>query len=233
MAWSARAVPAFESFTLPCSSTLLAEKCSDGTPVQFIVRMSDGRTFAQALDANGRPAAVLLRGGYIVGPAGAPFGFYRRSPVPGATVAPPPNLAEDPIAPIATVTAVDRAYAITLAGTERVGARTCYHLRLRPMREPLSYPLRDLWVDTTTYDVVRLTYAWPYNDITADVTYDFASVGPQAVWAIVHIEAQAVSHGLFTTHVERVSEDLQNIEFPASEPDADFTSSSEAQHSRI
>lgn len=133
-----------------------------------------------------------------------------------------PNLAEDPIITIATVTAVDRAYAITLTGTERIGTHTCYHLRLRPLRDPQSYPLRDLWVDTTTYDVVRLTYVWPYNDITADVTYDFAPVGPQAIWAIVHIEGQAVSHGLFTTHVERVSEDLQNIDFPASEPDADF-----------
>ncbi len=191
--------------------------------MQFIVRLSDGRTFAQTIDANGKPGTVLLRGGYIVGPAGAPFGFYRRAPVPGATLAPsPPNLADDPIAPIATATAVDRAYAITLAGTEPVGTRICYHLRLRPLRDPQSYPLRDLWVDTTTYDVVQLTYAWPYNDTTADITYDFAPVGPQAIWAIVHIEAQAVSRGLFTTHVERVSEDLQNITFPASEPDADF-----------
>jgi len=216
-------VPPYQSFTLPCSSTLLANACSADTQVQFIVRLSDGRTFAQTIDANGRPGAVLLRGGYIVGPAGAPFGFYRRAPVPGATAAPsPPNLAEDPIAPIATVTAVDRAYALTLAGTENIGTRACYHLRLRPLRDPQSYPLRDLWVDTSTYDVVQLTYVWPYNNTTADVTYDFAPVGPQAIWAIVHIQAQAVSHGLFTTHVERVSEDLQDITFPPTEPDADF-----------
>jgi hypothetical protein len=221
--WRARAVPAYESFTLPCSSTLLADKCSAGTQVQFIVRLSDGRTFAQTIAENGRPATVLLHGGYIVGPAGAPFGFYRRSPAPGATTAPPPpNLAEDPIATIATVAAIDRAYAIAFAGTQSVGAHTCYHLRLRPLRDPQSYPLRDLFVDTTTYDVVRLSYAWPYNGTTADVTYDFAPVGTSAIWSIVHIEAQAVSHGLFTTHVERISEDLQNITFPANEPDADF-----------
>ncbi|MGA7571245.1 MAG: hypothetical protein WBG27_12385 [Candidatus Aquilonibacter sp.] len=224
MVWSARAIPAYESFTLSCKDTFLADKCQAGTQVQFIVRLRDGRTFAQTIDANGRPASVLLRGGYIVGPAGAPFGFYRRSPVPGATIAPPPpNLAEDPITTIATVAAVDRAYAITLVATELVGERTCYHLRLRPLRDPQSYPLRDLWIDTTTYDVVRLSYVWPYNGTTADITYDFAPVGPRAIWSIVHIEGQAVSHGLFTTHVERVSEDLGNIAFPASEPDADFT----------
>jgi Mn-dependent DtxR family transcriptional regulator len=42
------------------------------------------------------------------------------------------------------------------------------------------------------------------------------------MWSIVHIEAQAISHRLFTTYVERVSEDLQNIEFPSSEPESDF-----------
>jgi hypothetical protein len=221
-AWSARAVPAYESFTLPCSSTLLATRCSADAQVQFIVRLSDGRSFAQTIAGDGSPGTVLLHGGYIVGPAGAPFGFYRRAPVPGATVAPPPNLAEDPIATITTVTAVDRAYAITLAGTEAIGSCTCYHLRLRPLRDPQSYPLRDLWVDTTTYDVVRLTYVWPYNGTTADITYDFAAVGPRAIWVIVHIQAEAVTHGFLNTHVERVDEDLANIAFPASEPDADF-----------
>jgi hypothetical protein len=59
--------------------------------------------------------------------------------------------------------------------------------------------------------------------MTADITYDFAAVGPQAIWTIVHIQAEAVTHGFLASHVEHVSEDLQNITFPASEPDADFT----------
>jgi hypothetical protein len=222
--WIDRAAPPYESFTLPCASTLLADKCAAGAQVQFVVRFADGRTYAHTVAEDGRPAVVLLRGGYIVGPAGAPLGFYRRAPLPGATAAPPPpNLAADPIATIATVSAVDRAYDITLAGVVTVRGRPCYHLRLRPLRDPQKYPLRDLWVDTATDDVVRLTYVWPYNDITADVTYDFARIGPSAVWSIVHIEAQAIEHRLFTTHVERVSEDLQNIEFPSSEPDSYFS----------
>jgi hypothetical protein len=220
-AWSARAIPAYESFTLPCSVTTLSDKCSPGTQVQFIVRLSDGRSFAQTIPADGTPATVLLHGSFLFGPAGAPLGFYRRSPVPGAP-APPPNLAEDPMTAITTVTAVDRAYEITLAGTEAIGACTCYHLHLRPLRDPQSYPLRELWVDTTSYDVVRLTYVRPYNATIADVTYDFAPVGPRAIWAIVHIQAQAVTHGFLNTHVEKVDEDLANIAFPASEPDADF-----------
>jgi hypothetical protein len=222
-AWNARAMPPYESFTLPCASTFLAKSCTPGTIVQFIVRLSDGRTFAQTLDAQGRPATVLVHGGYAFGPAGAPLGFYRRAPMPGATTAPtPPNLAADPIETIAVVKAVDRAYDISYVETTTIGAHTVYHLRLRPLRDPQQYPLRELWVDTTTYNVVRLTYAWPYNNTTASITYDFAPVAPENIWSIVHIDAQAISHGFFTTHVEHVSEDLHDIAFPASVPDEDF-----------
>jgi len=192
--------------------------------VQFIVRLRDGRTFVQTLSADGRPGTVLLRGGYAFGPAGAPLGFYRRAPAAGATSPPtPPNLAADPIQTIAVVRAVDRAYDVTYVETTTIGTRTVYHLRLHPLREPAQYPLRELWIDTTTYDVVRLTYVWPYNDTTANVTYDFAPAGPDRIWSIVHIDAEAVSHGLFTAHVEHVSEDLHDITFPTNVPDEDFT----------
>ncbi|MGB6985460.1 MAG: hypothetical protein WBD74_05705 [Candidatus Aquilonibacter sp.] len=222
-AWNARAAPPYESFTLPCDETFLAQSCSAGTVVQFIVRLRDGRTFAQTLDADGRPATVLLRGGYAVGPAGAPFGFYRRAPAEGAAPVPtPPNFAEDPIQTIAVVKAVDRAYDISYIETTTIGERACYHLRLRPLRDPQRYALRELWIDTTTYDVVRLAYVWPYNDVFANITYDFAPAGPQRIWSIVHIDAQATSRGVFTSHTEHVSEDLHNIDFPPSVPDADF-----------
>jgi hypothetical protein len=222
--WIDRATPPYESFTLPCQDTFLAQQCEAGAVVQFIVRLADGRTSTHTLATDGHPSTALMRGGYAFGPAGAPFGFFRRAPVPGATSPPsPPNLAPDPFATIAVVAAIDRAYAITLAGVVTVRGRPCYHLHLRPLRDPQTYPLRQLWVDTTTYDVVRLVYTWPYNTITADVTYDFAPVGPNAIWTIVHIDAQAVSHALFSARVERVGEDLQNIEFPSSEPDSYFS----------
>jgi len=222
-AWVQRTQPSFESFTLPCGETFLANQCAAGATVQFIVRLGDGRTFAQTLDAQGRPATILLRGGYAMGPAGAPFGFYRRAPRPGANAAaPPPNLAPDPLATIAVVAAVDHAYAVTLDGIVTLGAHACYHLHLRPLRDAQAYPLRELWIDTATYDVRRLRYTWPYNDITTDVTYDFAPIGPNAIWCIVHIDARAISHGLFTSHVEHVGEDLHDIAFPVNVPADDF-----------
>lgn len=184
--------------------------------MQFIVRMSDGRSFAQTLDAGGRPGTVLLRGGTMVGPAGAPFGFYRRTPLPGSSLAPPatPPPSADPVKTIATVTAVDRAYDLIAEGTVEVDGYACYRLELRPLRDPAVYPLRELLVDRTSYQIIGLTYAQPFNATFAIVHYRFAPVGTPPVWSIVHIDAEAAA--------QRVSQDLHDITFPAQEPAGDF-----------
>jgi hypothetical protein len=215
-AWNARSVPAYESFTLPCAQTFLAGRCKPGVTIQFIVRTADGRSFAQTIDAGGKPGTVLLRGGEIIGPAGAPFGFYRRTPLPGAlpTVAPSPAVQSDPIATIASVTAIDRAYDVTLEGTVLAGGRACYHLRLLPLRNPALYPLRELLVDEDTDEIAGLTYAQPFDTTTATVHYRFAPAGAEHVWSIVHIDAEAGA--------QRVSQDLENIAFPRDVPAADF-----------
>jgi hypothetical protein len=213
-AWLARAVPPYEAFSVACESTFASPQCQPGDTIEFVVRMRDGRTFAQREPAAGGPPVTVMRGGYITGPADTPLGFYRvissnGSPPPS----PPPNLAADPLQTIATVSANGHVYDIALAGEETIGGRACYHLTLRPELNPDRYPLRDVWVDTTSFEVVQLTYARPYQErhTHAIVVYRFAPVGPQPIWAIVHIEAQAGS--------ERVADDLRDIAFPASAPD--------------
>jgi hypothetical protein len=57
---------------------------------------------------------------------------------------------------IATVTAIDRVYMVSLVGTEEVGALYAYHLHLKPITHPDWYRIRDLWVDVYTYQVVQL-----------------------------------------------------------------------------
>lgn len=221
-AWQARAMPRYESFEVACESTFLAPRCAAGDGVAFTVRTSDGRTYAQTLPAAGAPAKVLLRGGYITGPADTPLGFYRALPSNGSPPpSPPPNLAPDPLETIATVTANARVYDVRLAGEESVGGRTCYHLVLRPLIAPDRYPLRELWVDTGSFEVVQLTYERPYDaeHTRASVRYRFAPVGTNQVWAIVHIEADAVIRRPFSTTIERVADDLSDISFPRSAPD--------------
>lgn len=94
--WNERSVPPYESFALPCDQTLFADRCAPGARLQFIVRISDGRYLAQVLRSDGTAGAVLVRGGDLVGPAGAPFGFFRRTPLPGSALAAAPVPASDP-----------------------------------------------------------------------------------------------------------------------------------------
>jgi len=188
-----------------------------GADVEFIVRLSDGKTYAQTVAASGVTPSPLMRGGYITGPAGAPLGFYRRLPEGNTPQAsPPPNLADDPLRTIATVTAVDVAYHITLSGYETIDGVEAAHLVLVPIRDPEDYPLRDLWITRGNDEVVRLTYALPFKRSTALITYDFAPVGSPPIWSIVHVAASAGR--------ETISESLRDITFPQDEPESLFES---------
>jgi hypothetical protein len=220
--WQARVVPPYESFRVSCDRTFLAARCESGDIVEFTVRMTDGRTYARAFSANGDASKVLMQGGYISGPVETPLGFYRALPNDGPSPMPsPPNLAQDPLQTIATVTATAHVYDIELTGEERIDGRLCYHLTLRPTIDPDRYPLRDLWVDEASFEVVQLAYERPYDEkhTRALVLYRFAPVGPEHLWTIVHIEAQAAERGLFSTRIERVSDDLSDLSFPTSAPD--------------
>jgi hypothetical protein len=52
--------------------------------------------------------------------------------------------------------------------------------------------------------------------------YRFAPVGTAGVWTIVHIEAQAKVRGLLAGKTERVDDDLSDISFPTTVPNAYF-----------
>jgi hypothetical protein len=56
---------------------------------------------------------------------------------------------------IASVRAVNRVYEITLSGIERIGSATAYHLQLQPVTEPDRHRLRELWIDTQSYAVLK------------------------------------------------------------------------------
>ena len=101
-----------------------------------------------------------------------------QAPVASATVAPDPGTPSggDVLREIATVEAVSRDYSIALAGVESVRDVDAFHLTLTPMRAPAVNRLRDLWVDATTYDTLRLAMRGlfrgkPYEDARWVVTY--------------------------------------------------------------
>jgi hypothetical protein len=222
-AWQARAVPPYVAFQVACAKTLLAPQCVGGEVVAFVVRMSDGRTYAQTVASPGHAPKVLMRGGYIAGPQGAPLGFVRAIGI-DPPVSPPPNLAPDPLRTIAAVTADGHLYDVTNAGVASIDGRSCFHLLLHPELDPDRFALRELMVDTATFEVVQLTYERPYEQkhARAFVRYRFAPVGPAGIWSIVHIEAAATVGSGAATEVESVSDDLSSLAFPAFEPPEDF-----------
>jgi hypothetical protein len=218
--WERRAVPAYVSFELLCADTFLADRCPTGAHVQFVVRMSDGKTFARTVS----DGAVLMRGGYILGPAGTPIGFFRTIVGSAATeftaVAAPPNLAPDPFAPpsIATVVSVGHAYDAALQDIEMVEGRPAYHLILRPLGDPQRLPLRDLWVDTQSFEVDALTYARKASVEAPQGTvhYAFAPIGLQSYWTVARIEAELPLGG--NALAARPQATLENVTLPAVEP---------------
>lgn len=224
-AWIERAVPPYESFQIACAQTFLKDRCEPGEIVEFTVRASDGRTFAQTIATATTPSRILLHGDYITGPDGTPLGFYRALPTkPGGIVpTPPPNMAPDPLIPtIAVATTIVTAYEIALAGTEHIGTYACDHLSLRPLADPQRFALRDLWVDRATGNVVQLTYAHDFgNGRYGTVEYRFAPEGPHQYWTIVHIEADSPAGSDYGR--EHVASDLDAIAFPLSVPTSDFT----------
>jgi hypothetical protein len=69
---------------------------------------------------------------------------------PNPHVAPSPPPPTDPRI-IATVVANDRAYTISTLGSEVLDGHNCYHLALRPTRDPGRYRIREAWIDRDTY----------------------------------------------------------------------------------
>jgi hypothetical protein len=79
-------------------------------------------------------------------------------PNPRATPTPSPEPTPE-LHEIATVYAKNRAYDVSLVGTEDVDGAPAYHLALHPLREPHRYRLRELWVDTATFAPRKLIEA--------------------------------------------------------------------------
>jgi hypothetical protein len=57
---------------------------------------------------------------------------------------------------IASVDVIRRRYIINLNGTATVDGHEDYDLRLRPVRDPGAYRLREVWIDTQTFATDRL-----------------------------------------------------------------------------
>lgn len=70
------------------------------------------------------------------------------------------EIVNDPkIKTIAIVTGYRHRYNVTLDGIESIGGHDCYHLSLRPVVPSPKLRLRELWIDTQTYETRKLVSA--------------------------------------------------------------------------
>jgi hypothetical protein len=126
------------------------------------------------------------------------------------TAEPTPTLQE-----IATVYAKNRAYDVSLVGTDTIDGTPAYHLALRPLREPHRYRLRELWVDTSTFAPRKLIEALNFQN----------GPGTAVPWSVTFTQRDGVAYidremalapiayrGLIYTQASVTIEDLQTVE---------------------
>jgi hypothetical protein len=75
---------------------------------------------------------------------------------PRMMLEPSPEATGTGLRTIGAVRAESRTYDVHLAGEESVDGSLCWHLTLRPLGNPGTYRVRDLWVDEDSYQTRKL-----------------------------------------------------------------------------
>ena len=125
-------------------------------------------------------------------------------------------------------------YAVRLAGIQSFPgcAQNAYHLTLRPRRDATDNPVREMFVDTQTFNLCKVSLGVMLNEgplhapVTADVT--FAKFGQY--WLADHLVVSGRSRFLFISAGMAFDVAYSSVAFPASEPAWLFDRKLYAQH---
>jgi hypothetical protein len=132
---------------------------------------------------------------------------------------------------IASVVAVAQLpYTAHLVGIENVEGHQAYHVTLAASNDPRTHNLRDLWIDTQTYDLLKAhftgTYAPTLDDVPSktEATVYFREV--LGCWVVTRaIWTYLASDALFTFDVQN-----DEIALPATLPDWLFDNDAYRRH---
>lgn len=182
-AWEARSLPAYVAFDTSITHTDSAGDVTRGVEHVFL-RTFDHWCATREIDQD-VTQPTLSRGPNCVGPAYSPLGFNISAHYPTSTQPDPFTPSGIPV--IAHVRAIH--YEVTLAGETLLDGIPVYHLVLRPLTAPDQYPLRALWIDKTSFQVRKLTYAEAPDGWSANIDYVFKPYG-LGVWWISEIDAR-------------------------------------------
>jgi hypothetical protein len=133
------------------------------------------------------PDARIYRA--FVGPLSYSVHEAVSTPSPAASTSPSPPTQgpgdlESTLKTIAVVSSHGHLYDVSMRGAETLNGQSVYHIALKPRRDADKNTIRDLWIDTKTYDVIRADYIVPappeMADVVgseADLTVNFETVG--------------------------------------------------------
>lgn len=159
----------------------------------------------------------------------------RRDTAPAAQRVGEPSLPDVP-QPLKTIAHVvvyaPPNYTIDVTGIESVDGHPCYHLRLRPLSDPQRYNLRELWADTSTYDLWKARFDGSYRPLPmapsspTSFTPVFAPVGPYWIVSRQHWTWTDVQADVFID----INMEVNKIVFPAALPDYLFDQAEYDKH---
>jgi len=143
---------------------------------------------------------------------------------PSPSPSPSPGLEE-----IATVYAFKRDYAISFLGTDAVNGRSCYHLGLKPLHDQSRYRLRELWIDQSNFETVKLKEALNFVDgpgTSVPWTVTFADIDGAQYVAQESADVPMSYDGLIYTQTHVTFENIhaanspnaRDLYMPANEP---------------
>jgi hypothetical protein len=163
------------------------------------------------------------------------FGFARRGPGEAPSQYESRSTpAAGPSGPavIGHVTATARDYDATLVGSETLAGAGVYHLRLVPRFDPQHHPIREMWIDASTFDPRRIAIElWAQTGPVRSrptVTVDFAPV--DGTWLVSHAAMDFVLRFAFLNYGGSGDFRISDVSFPTSEPDWMFDRKGLAAH---
>lgn len=175
---------------------------------RYAWRASDGtENFSNTAPHRGLPFARIVH--QFLGP----FAWSLRTVRTPAPSSPGLQPDIDGLKTIAVAVAVAKPiYTMNVIGIEYVDGHRTYHLALHPTIEPVKHNLRDLWIDTQTYDLWKARFTGFYANSPTTVTTTLRNV------AGYHVVAQAQwSFTSFGTSVDCDTETAEMV-FPGSLP---------------
>lgn len=183
-----------------------------GVPILAPAYSFEMAPFVPANPAAGRDSAQLV--------AAIRRTFHDPYPL-GRTPPPALHSAEPRLPEIEHLVVTNRVYAISLAGEESVNGHFCYHLVLRPLRDPDRYRLRQLWIDEASGATWRLQEALNFVSgpgTTVPWTVDFTNLGGAQYIAQESADESMRYRGLEYTGVTVAFENLRAVPVPQGDP---------------